>query len=117
MTIENTSVLSNMPATMEWRVYKNDSTALSIALVEEDNETPVDLTGWTFTSKVRAYPDDATVLQTLTVQKNENFINLVLNTSALPNICYFDIQGVYAATSQVRTILAGTIYTETDVTR
>jgi hypothetical protein len=117
MAIDNKSIISGQPPHLEWRVYKNDTTALTVAMVTDDLETAVDLTGWTWASKVRQFPDSSTVQQTLSVSVNENFLTIPLNTTNLPPVSYFDVQGTYTSTNTIRTILSGTIYAETDVTR
>ena len=104
------------PPKFEWRVYRNDSTVLTIAMVD-DNEVAIDISGWTFTSKVREFPDSATTITEPIIVINENFITLTLDTTDLERINYFDIQAFNEATNQTKTILNGQIYVEEDVTR
>ena len=83
----------------------------------DSNDQAIDLTGWTFTSKVREFPDSSTTITTPVVSVNTNFITLTLDTTNLERINYFDIQAFNAATNQTKTILSGQIYVEEDVTR
>jgi len=114
--MDNKSILNVQPPKFEWRVYRNDSTVLTIAVVDS-NDLAVELDGWVFTSKVREFPDSTSVLTTPLVSVNGHFITLTLNTVPLERINYFDIQAYNSATSQTKTILSGVIYVEEDVTR
>lgn len=117
MTVDNQAIMTGQPPHLEWRVYKGDTTAMSVGLFEKNMETAVDITGWTFAAKIREYPDATTSLQTINISVNENFLTVPIVTATLPNVSYFDIQGTYTSTNTIRTIVAGTIYAETDVTR
>lgn len=114
--MDNKSILNVQPPKFEWRVYRNDSTILTIAVVDQYDQ-PVDISSWTFTSKVREFPDSTSVLTTPIVSTNGHFITLTLNTVPLERINYFDIQAFNDTTDQVKTILSGVIYLEEDVTR
>lgn len=114
--MDNKSILNVQPPKFEWRVYRNDSTILTIAVVDQYDQ-PVDISSWTFTSKVREFPDSTSVLTTPIVATNGHFITLTLNTVPLERINYFDIQAFNDTTDQVKTILSGVIYLEEDVTR
>lgn len=114
--MENNNILNAQPPNLEWRVYRNDSTVLTIAMVDKNNSA-IDLTGWVFTSKVRQMPTSPDVVTTPTIQVNQNFITLTLNTLDLKRINYFDIQANNETTNQTKSILFGTIYVEEDVTR
>jgi hypothetical protein len=107
--------LNLVPPSVEWLTYRNDTTEMTVLLVDENDEA-LDLTDWTFTGKVREYPSDATVLETLTVTKTDNALAIVLDNSDLPLISYFDIQGVNTD-NKVSTVLRGQIIVEEDVTR
>jgi hypothetical protein len=108
--------LNSQPDSMDWRVYRNDSTALTLVLVDtEDN--PLDLTDWTFTGQVRQFPTNTTVLDSMEIVKNANVLTIGLDTTNLDVMNFFDIQGVNGTTEKISTILTGTIYLEEDVTR
>jgi hypothetical protein len=108
--------LNSQPDSMDWRVYRNDSTALTLVLVDtEDN--PLDLTDWTFTGQVRQFPTNTTVLDSMEIVKNANILTIGLDTTNLDVMNFFDIQGVNGTTEKISTILTGTIYLEEDVTR
>jgi len=114
--MDNNQILNVQPPTLEWRVYRNDSTVLTIAMVDSNDEA-IDLSGWTFTSKVRQMPTSADVITTPSISVNQNFITLSLDTTDLKRINYFDIQAYNSATNQTKSILFGIIYVEEDVTR
>lgn len=108
--------LNLLPPSIEWIIYRNDTTALTVVLVDE-NDAALDLTDWTFTGKVREYPSDATVLVTLTVTKDENVLTVLLDNSDLPITSYFDIEGINSDNANVSTVVRGRIQVEEDVTR
>lgn len=114
--MDNKAILNVQPPKFEWRVYRNDSTVLTVAMVDA-NDVGIELTGWVFTSKVREFPDSTAILTTPIVNVNGHFITLTLNTVPLERINYFDIQAYNDSTSQTKTILSGVIYVEEDVTR
>jgi hypothetical protein len=108
--------LNLIPPSVEWQTYRNDTTELTMILVDE-NDAALDLTDWNFAGKVREYPSDATVIQTLVVTKNENAITVILDNSEIPLTSYFDIEGVNSVNDKVSTVLRGRIQVEEDVTR
>lgn len=108
--------LNIQPPSIEWMVYRNDTTELTMLLVDE-NDAPIDLTDWTFTGKVREYPTDASVITTLTITKVDNVLTVGLDTTNLPLMSYFDIEGINGDTNNVSTVLRGQISVEEDVTR
>lgn len=108
--------LNLIPPSVEWQTYRNDTTEMTVLLVDEKDEA-LDLTDWTFTGKVREYPSDAAVIQNLVVTKNANALTIVLDNSELPLTSYFDIQGVHTENAKVSTVLRGRIAVEEDVTR
>ena len=108
--------LNLQPPTIEWLTYRNDTTEMTVLLVDE-NDAALDLTDWTFTGKVREYPSDATTIETLTITKADNALTIVLDNSELPITSYFDIEGVNSENAKVSTVLRGRIAVEEDVTR
>jgi len=108
--------LNLLPPSVEWQTYRNDTTELTMLLVDE-NDAALDLTDWNFAGKVREYPSDAAAIQTLVVTKNENAITVILDNSDLPVTSYFDIEGVNSENAKVSTVLRGRIQVEEDVTR
>ena len=108
--------LNVQPPSIEWMVYRNDTTELTMLLVDE-NDAALDLTDWTFTGKVREYPSDAAVLETLTITKDENVLTVELDNSTLPITSYFDIEGINSDSGNVSTVVRGRIQVEEDVTR
>jgi hypothetical protein len=108
--------LNLVPPSVEWQTYRNDTTEMTVLLVDE-NDAALDLTDWTFTGKVREYPSDAAVLETLTITKDANALTIALDNSDLPLTSYFDIEGTNSVNNTVSTVLRGRIAVEEDVTR
>lgn len=108
--------LNLIPPSVEWQTYRGDTTEMTVILVDE-NDAALDLTDWTFTGKVREYPSDVTVLETLTITKDTNALTIVLDNSDLPLTSYFDIEGNNSVNNNVSTVLRGRIAVEEDVTR
>ena len=108
--------LNLIPPSVEWQTYRNDTTEMTVILVDE-NDAALDLTDWDFTGKVREYPSDAAVITTLTVTKNDNALTIILDNSDLPLTSYFDIEGINSENAKVSTVLRGRIAVEEDVTR
>ena len=108
--------LNLQPPTVEWRVYRNDNTVMTLVLVDSNNAA-LDLTGWDFSGLVKEYPTDETELSELSVIKNENVLTVGLDTTTLTSIAYFDIQGSYNEGAKISTVIRGQIFVEEDVTR
>jgi hypothetical protein len=108
--------LNLIPPSVEWQTYRNDTTEMTVFLVDE-NDAALDLTDWDFTGVVREYPSDGAVLTTLTITKNANALTIGLFNSFLPLTSYFDIEGVNSENDKVSTVLRGRIAVEEDVTR
>jgi hypothetical protein len=109
-------ILDLQPPTIEWRVYRNDTSPMTV-LLSDSNGNALDLTDWDFDGKVREYPLDAAVVTTLVIVKNGNVLTIELDTTDLPMISYFDIQGTNSVNSKVSTVLRGQIFVEEDITR
>jgi hypothetical protein len=108
--------LNLIPPSVEWQTYRGDTTEMTVFLVDE-NDAALDLTDWTFTGKVREYPSDVAVLETLSITKNDNVLTIILDNSDLPLTSYFDVEGVNSETDKISTVLRGRIAVEEDVTR
>ena len=108
--------LNSQPPAMDWQVYRNDNTVMTLVLVDTDNNK-LDLTDWEFNGQVRQFPTNNAVLDAMDIVKNENVLTIGLDTSGLDVMNFFDIQGTNTMTSTVSTILTGTIYVQEDVTR
>lgn len=109
-------VLNSQPDNLEWRVYRSDSTVLTLVLVDTNNE-PLDLTDWEFEGHVRQFPANEDILDSMNIVKNGHVLTIGLDTTQLDVMNFFDIQGVNQVTEKVSTIVKGTIYVEEDVTR
>jgi hypothetical protein len=112
----NMQTLNSQPDSMDWRVYRNDSTAMTLVFVDA-NDVALDLTDWTFTGQVRQFPTNTTVLDSMDIVKNANVLTIGLDTQNLDVMNFFDIQGIHGPTEKIATVLSGTIYLEEDVTR
>ncbi|CAB4149417.1 hypothetical protein UFOVP542_18 [uncultured Caudovirales phage] len=108
--------LNLQPPSVEWLTYRNDTTEMTVLLVDE-NDAALDLTDWDFTGKVREYPSDEDVIENLTITKTDNALTIILDNSDLPLTSYFDIEGVNSDNAKVSTVLRGRIAVEEDVTR
>jgi hypothetical protein len=108
--------LNLIPPSVEWQTYRNDTTEMTVFLVDE-NDAALDLTQWDFTGKVREYPSDVAALQTLGITKLDNALTIILDNSDLPLTSYFDIEGINSVNDKVSTVLKGRIQVEEDVTR
>jgi len=109
-------ILDLQPPTIEWRVYRQDSTVLTVLLQDSAGEA-IDLTDWEFEAKVREFPTDGEVVTAMSVIKNENTLTLGLDTVNLPIVSYFDIQGTNTVNDKISTVLRGQIFVEEDITR
>lgn len=109
-------ILNLQPPTIEWRVYRNDTTNMTVVLTDA-NGAALDLTDWSFESDVREFPTSAEPITTMTITKDDNALTLELDTEDLTLISYFDIQGTNSVTNKVATILRGQIFIEEDITR
>jgi len=109
-------VLNSQPPSMDWYVYRNDSSNLTVILRNEKNEA-MDLTNWEFSGAVRETPKDENVITNLDITLNTDTLSIKLDTENLNKINYFDIQATNDAENKVTTILKGIIYVEEDVTR
>jgi hypothetical protein len=108
--------LDNLPPSMDWQVYKNDTTTMTLVLVDTNNNA-LDLTDWDFAGHVKQLPSDTLVLDVMGIVKNENVLTIALTSTNLDVMNYFDIEGINTVTGKVSTILTGTIYVQEDVTR
>lgn len=108
--------LNSQPPAMDWEVYRNDNTVMTLVLVDT-NDAKLDLTDWEFSGQVRQFPTNNTVLDAFDIVKNENVLTIGLDSTNLDVMNYFDIQGTNTNTETVSTILTGTIYVQEDVTR
>lgn len=109
-------IISNIPATLEWRVYKGDTATMTM-VVQDDNGTDIDVSGYTLIGQIRQDPSDAEATQDLTVTSNGNIIEVTIpETDTLPRMAYFDIQATKEDLTVV-TLLKGYIYSEDDISR
>lgn len=110
------NIVNNQPPKFEWRVYRGDSTDLTVAALD-DNGNQFDLSDYELEGAIREYPTDANVIDNLTIEVTENIINISLPTLDLPTMSYFDVQATNNTTGKITTLLAGSIFLDEDVTR
>ena len=108
--------ISSVPATIEWKVYKGDTSRPTIIL-EDDNGVAIDTEGFVYFGQIREEADAVDALQDLTITSVDNLITVDIDdSSSLPSLSYFDIQ-ITKEDDTVITILKGQIYAEDDVSR
>jgi hypothetical protein len=109
------NILDDLPAVIEWRIYKGDSGKVTM-FVNDGSNNPVDLSDYTVTGQVRERQEDATALVELAIVTVDNIISFeVPDTTVLPKTSFFDIQTVKDGIT--KTIMAGKIIATLDVTR
>lgn len=82
-----------------------------------------DVSGWTYTSKIRKEPQSSTVLASVTVTQSNAVKGQLIwapthaITVSLPKFCAYDIQGVRTSDGFVETIQSGLLTVSPDSTR
>lgn len=109
-------ILNLQPPSIDWWVYRNDAAPMTVLLADSDGGA-LDLTDWDFEAQVREYPTDESPITTMSIVKNGNVLTLALDTTELPTVSYFDIQGTNSVNNRVNTVLRGQIFIDEDVTR
>ena len=109
-------VIDQLPGEIEWRVYKGDTATFSLFVLEDD-DTPVDLSEWTFTGQIKFKPTDTVEEFTLVVTATEEGLVTITipDTASIEKSMYFDVQGVKDGIT--KTFVRGTIIADQDVTR
>jgi hypothetical protein len=111
------NIIDQIPPSVEWRVYRGDSSNFSILLYDSEDNA-IDLTGYSVFAQARVKPTSESAIASLGVTVNENVIVLTIpNTSVLPEQCYFDVEALDGVTGDNKTLVKGTIIREWDVTR
>lgn len=62
------------PARIQWKIIRGDSSSLRIEFLEDDEVTPIDITGWTFIST--AYNPVLGDTETLTVTPGVGYVDI-----------------------------------------
>lgn len=111
------ALIDMIPPNLEWRVYKGDSSTLTLIVKDENNDL-VDLTPWTFSGHVKKSPKDAEPEFILVVVgTSEGVISVTIEEShSLYPQMYFDIQGTHTEDGVTKTFVKGQILAEEDVT-
>jgi hypothetical protein len=110
------------PATLDLTITRGDTETIIVSLTEDDETTPIVITGRTYTAQLRTTPDISIVSAsfTCTVTNGANGeVTCVLSStdSALldPGYYYWDLQE--NASGTISTVLKGTVTVDADVTR
>ena len=109
-------IVNAQPPKFEWRVYRNDTTSLTIAALNDDG-TPYDLSDLGLWGLVKEDPQNEDAITNLMIEVQDNIITIGLDTSNLPTMSYFDVQADDLVTGKNTTILYGTIFLEEDISR
>jgi hypothetical protein len=110
-----------MPATRDIDIYRGDNFMHTVT-IQDDQGAPVNVSGRTFTSQLRRYPDSSTVAATFTVSMTSAATGVVVfqlsdtTTASLdPGPYRYDIQQNNGGT--ITTLLSGEAIVAADVTR
>lgn len=109
-------VIDQLPGEIEWRVYKGDTATFSLFVLEDD-DTPTDLSEWSFSGQIKFKPTDEEAEFTLNVTTGEGgLITIGIPSSeSITKQMYFDVEGVKDGIT--KTFIRGTIIADQDVTR
>lgn len=110
-----------MPATRNIDIYRGDDLTHSVTIVDADGD-PVDLSGRTYASQLRRYPDTEQIAATFNVDATQANVGLLLLTLAgtvtatlEPGPYRYDLEQTQGGTRT--TLLAGEAIVTADVTR
>jgi hypothetical protein len=65
----------NAPAIIKWNVVRGDTARLRVDFLENDEVTPFDTDGWSFSST--SYDSLGDVLDSLTVESGDGYVNII----------------------------------------
>lgn len=110
-----------MPAARDIDIFRGDDFTHTVT-IQDANGAPINVSGRTYTSQLRRYPDSSSIAATFTVTMTNAATGVVVfslpdaTTSALaPGEYRYDIQQDNGGT--ITTLLAGTATVAADVTR
>lgn len=110
------------PAIKDLTITRGDTESIVVTLTEEDETTPIVITGRTYSSQFRQTQDSVTIAATLTCSVTDGAngeLTCVLSASdsaeLSPGLYYWDLQE--NASGTISTLLAGTVEVLADVTR
>jgi hypothetical protein len=111
-----------VPATLDLNITRGDTESIVVSLTQDDQTTPINITGRTYTAQLRTNPDIAIVSASFvcTVTNGSNGeVTCVMSSSESaelrPGYYYWDLQE--NASSVISTVLRGTVTVDADVTR
>lgn len=112
------AIIDAIPGTLEWRVYKGDTATLTL-LIRDTDDNPIDVSGWAFNAQAKLAPEnvDPDVLLPVVVNESGVISVTISDTSSLPEMLYFDVQGTELVDNRTKTFVKGIIVSEQDVTR
>lgn len=110
------------PATQDITIMRGDTEVVVAVLLQEDETTPINITGRTYTSQIRSTQDAAIIAASFTCAVTDGANGEVTctlsatNSAELdPGFYYWDLQE--NASGVISTILAGRVTVLADVTR
>jgi hypothetical protein len=111
-----------VPATLDLNITRGDTETIVVSLTEDDQTTPITITGRTYTAQLRTSPDIAIVsaafVCTVTNGANGQVTCVMSATESAelkPGYYYWDLQE--NASGVISTVLRGTVTVDADVTR
>jgi hypothetical protein len=111
-----------VPATLDLNITRGDTETIVISLTQDDQTTPINITGRTYTAQLRTSPDISIVSAsfTCTVTDGSNgqttcVLSATDSEKLKPGYYYWDLEE--NASGVITTILSGTVTVLADVTR
>jgi hypothetical protein len=111
-----------VPSTLDLSITRGDTETIVVTLTQDDQTTPINITGRTYTAQLRTSPDISIISSsfTCTVTDGPNGkVTCVLSSTdsseLRPGYYYWDLQE--NASGVISTLIAGTVTVLADVTR
>lgn len=110
------------PATQDLTIMRGDTEVVQVVLLQDDETTPINITGRTYTSQIRSTQDATIISASFTCVVTDGANGEVTCTLAAadsaeldPGYYYWDLQE--NASGTISTVLAGQVTVLADVTR
>jgi hypothetical protein len=113
------TTINALPVEVDLNIYMGDDFPIDVAVTDSVTGGPMDLTGITAKSQIRATAADTNILATLTPTIAGNVITLKLShtdSAKLPLQCVWDMQ-ITDAAGNITTLVAGKVTVAPEVTR
>jgi hypothetical protein len=110
-------LISSIPQTLKWKVYRGDTSQFSLAALDSDSN-PLDLTGWSFLGQVRK-TIDSDVLASLSIDSGVGVVTITLEADDALKLFpsnVFDLQAT-KPDGTVWTLIQGHLAVEGDISR